>query len=398
MASVYRRCRKCRSTSRLPDGVRVCDEHGKGAVAWTGSVETGTAKRRSRRYIGYFITRAEAEVAAADLVKKHRTGELAVKNDITVGEWLDEWLETSAKLRVRPTTLRSYTFQVNIVGRHLGDIPLQKLTLGRVQSFYAHLVDEKAHGLTATTARRYHALLHRALKVAVKRGLIDRNPLADEDAFELRVEQPEHVVWTPQELSAYLSVAMTHRLGKALYLAAMSGARRGEVVGVQWRDLDLGAGEWNVVRTELVTGPGVPKSKAGRRTIGLDPNTVQMLSQWRTEQRRELLGEGVNILGVDDLPVFNRPGTTSVINPDSLTRLHGRVVKKSGLVHMRLHGLRHLHGSFLVSAGESLKAISTRLGHSTPAFTLSVYVRDLPQERQAMATRFASILDEAANQ
>jgi integrase len=307
-------------------------------------------------------------------------------------------LESSAKLRVRPTTLRSYTFQVNILHRHLGDIPIQKLTLGTVQQFYSHLVSDDGHGLTATTARRYHALLHRALKVATKRGLIDRNPLADEDAFELRVEQPEHVVWTPQELSVYLSEAMTHRLGRALYLAAMSGARRGEVVGLQWRDLDLEEGEWNVVRTELVTGPGTPKSKAGRRTIGLDPSTVQMLTQWRTEQRKELLADGVNILGIDDLPVFNSPGTTTVINPDSLTRLHGRVVKKAGLPHMRLHGLRHLHGSFLVSAGESLKAISTRLGHSTPAFTLSVYVRDLPQERQAMATRFASILDEAANQ
>ena len=396
MANTFRRCRKCRGTSRMADGIRVCPNHGKGSVSWTGTVEIGTTGKRSRRSIGYWPTKAEADAAAAELTAKHRIGELAVKSDVTVSEWLTEWLETSAALRVRPTTLRSYRFQVKIIGRHFGDVPLQKLTLGAVQGFYAHLVSDDGHGLTATTAKRYHALLHRALKVATKRRLIDRNPLADEDAFEMRTESPTHVVWTPQQLSTYLTEASTHRLGKALWLATFTGARRGEVIGVQWRDLDLEAGEWNVQRAELVTGPGVPKSKSGFRTIGLDPATVTMLKEWRSEQRRELLSVGINPLGIEDLPVFNRPETADTVHPDSLTRIHGTVVKAAGLPKMRLHGLRHLHGSFLVSAGESIKAVSTRLGHSSAAFTLQVYVRDLPAERQQMATTFASIIDGVA--
>ena len=65
---------------------------------------------------------------------------------------------------------------------------------------------------------------------------------------------------------------------------------------------------------------------------------------------------------------------------------------------MRMHGLRHLHGSFLVKAGESLKAVSTRLGHSSPAFTLSMYIRDLPAERQQLASTFSDLMDDAASQ
>ena len=101
MANTFRRCRKCRSISRLPDGVRVCELHGKGAVAWTGLVETGTTGKRSRRSIGYWDTKALADAAAAELTAKHKVGELAVRNDVTTAQWLDEWLETSAALRVR---------------------------------------------------------------------------------------------------------------------------------------------------------------------------------------------------------------------------------------------------------------------------------------------------------
>lgn len=399
MASVYRRCRRCRGTSKLPEGVRICPEHGKGTIVWTGQADVSTpGGKRKRRSLGYHETKAEAEAVAAELAKAHRQGTLAERTNTTLGEWLDTWIEGPARLRVRPTTLRSYRFQVTAVKKHLGEIPLQKLTLGHIQRFYVHLIDEGGHGLTATTARRYHALLRRALAVALQQGLVDRNVLAVEGAFEMRTEDPEHVVWTVEQLNLYLTTAMNYRLGSLLWVLTFTGARRGEVVGMQWQDVDLEAGEWHVRRAQLITGPGVPKSKAGRRIVGLDLHTIEVLRAWRIRQRDELLASGINPKQHPELPVFSAPGSVKPLYPDTVSRLDVRVREAAGLPPMRMHGLRHLHGSFLVKAGESLKAVSTRLGHSSPAFTLSQYVRDLPGESQQLASTFSSLMDDVSNQ
>ena len=93
-----------------------------------------------------------------------------------------------------------------------------------------------------------------------------------------------------------------------------------------------------------------------------------------------------------ELPVVTTPGKPVAIHPSTISRTHAKVVKQAGLPAMPLHGVRHLHGSFLVSAGESLKAVSTRLGHASAAFTLSVYVRDLPGEQQRVAETFAKVM------
>ena len=142
----------------------------------------------------------------------------------------------------------------------------------------------------------------------------------------------------------------------------------------------------------------MPKSKAGRRIVGLDLHTIEVLRAWRIRQRDELLASGINPKQHPELPVFSAPGSVKPLYPDTVSRLDVRVREAAGLPPMRMHGLRHLHGSFLVKAGESLKAVSTRLGHSSPAFTLSQYVRDLPGESQQLASTFSSLMDDVSNQ
>lgn len=391
--AVYRRCTKC--SNNLPQGTRLCPTHGKQALVWTGLFNVPTKGKRRRRTIGYHSTKAEAVAAESELIKAWSNGMAVEDHDLSVGDWLERWWDGPARLKVRPTTHRSYRFQVDAITRHLGDVRLQDLSLARWQAFLAHLVNEKDHHkLAPRTARSYHAVMRRALQVALSQGLIARNPLAVEEAFTLRIPPTELTVWTPQELGAYLDAAGTHRLGLALHLLTFTGARRGEVVGVQWRDLDLELGEWHIKRAQLITGEGTPKSKAGNRIVGLDPGTVERLIEWRREQREELLAAGINPLGVGDLAVFNRPGSTVCVHPDSVSKLHCTVQKQAGLPHMKMHGLRHLHATYLIAGGESIKAVSDRLGHSTPAFTLSVYAQSMPQERKQVANRFARILEE----
>ena len=238
--------------------------------------------------------------------------------------------------------------------------------------------------------------------------MIVRNVLADPEAFQLRLPTIDVAVWTPTQLGHYLDVAMTHRLGLALWMATFTGARRGEVVGMQWRDLDLEAGEWHIKRAMLITGEGTPKSKAGNRIIGrwgqikltfpvTDPDavTIGMLTKWRSQQREELLSVGINPTQHDDLAVFNSPGKASSVHPDTMSKLHVKTVKQAELPWMKMHGLRHAHATYLIASGESIKAVSDRLGHATPSFTLSVYAQSLPSERRAVATRFAEIIGDA---
>ena len=291
--AVYRRCTKCRTN--LPAGQRTCSTHSKGTVVWGGVIDVGTRRKRRRKSIGYHLTKADAVAAEQELIKQWSNGMAVEDLDITVGDWLSQWWEGPARLKVRPTTHRSYRFLVDAITRHIGDVRLQDLSLARWQAFLAHLVaDDGPHSLAASTARSYHAVMRRSLQVALSQGLIVRNVLADPEAFQLRLPSIDVAVWTPTQLGQYLDVAMTHRLGPALWMATFTGARRGEVVGMQWRDLDLEAGEWHIKRAMLITGEGTPKSKAGNRIIGLDDVTIGMLTKWHSQQREELLSVGIN--------------------------------------------------------------------------------------------------------
>ncbi|MCL1593758.1 MAG: site-specific integrase, partial [Actinomycetia bacterium] len=330
----------------------MCDTHGKHHIAWTGVIDVGTRGKRRRKSIGYHSTKADAVAAEQELIRQWGNGLAIDDHDLTVGDWLDRWWEGPARLKVRPTTHRSYRFQVDAISAHLGDVKLQDLSLARWQAFLAHLVDEKGHhSLAPRTARSYHAVMRRALQVALSQGLIVRNVLAVEEAFTLRIPPTELSVWSIDELVEYLEEASQHRLGLALHVLTFTGARRGEVVGMQWRDVDLEAGTWKVSRAQLITGPGERKSKAGYRIVGLDEGTIEALKKWRSEQREELLAAGVNAREVGDLAVFNRPLETVCVHPDTVSKLHYKVTKQAGLPPMKMHGLRHAHATYLIASG-----------------------------------------------
>ncbi len=389
--AVYRRCTKC--STNLPQGTRTCSVHGKGGIVWGGVVDIGTRKKRRRKSIGYHQTKSEAVAAEQEFTTAWATGLAIEDHDLTVSSWLDQWLEGPASLKIRPTTLKSYRYTVRVIGEHIGDVRLQDLSLGRWQAFLAHLVkDTDHHRLAPSTARRFHAVMRRAMTVATSRGLVVRNVLSDPEAFTMRVPQTSVDVWSTNQLSLYLDTAMKHRLGLALWMATMTGARRSEIVGMQWRDIDLEAGEWHVRRAMLITREGTPKSAAGNRIVGLGDATIERLTKWHREQRRGLLSAGINPMQSYDLPVFNRPGEAVPVHPDTITKLHYKVVKGSGLPAMKMHGLRHCHATHLLAAGVSIKAVSDRLGHSTAAFTLTQYAQSLPSERRTTAEKYASIL------
>lgn len=182
-------------------------------------------------------------------------------------------------------------------------------------------------------------------------------------------------VWNATELHTFLAAARHHRLYAALHLAAHTGMRRGEIVGLKWSDLDRSASRLSISRTlQNVGGRPVEfgvKTRTSRRTVDLDTHTIRELDRWRRQLRHEGLPNGR-----DDWMFCNRAGR--FLNPESVSQLFGRIVARTDLARIRFHDLRHTHASLLVAAGVPIKVVSERLGHANIAFTMQTYQHVLP--------------------
>lgn len=151
--------------------------------------------------------------------------------------------------------------------------------------------------------------------------------------------------------------------------------QQSEILGLRWGQVDFDAGRLSVCRSVVSIGyevhesPG--KTRSSRRTVDLDPNTIEMLVRWQHYQQNETGGHD------QEGPVFTKPDGT-VMHPHSLSQAFERAVAKTTLPRISLHDLRHTHASLLLKAGVPLKVVSERLGHSSPAFTMATYQHILP--------------------
>lgn len=189
----------------------------------------------------------------------------------------------------------------------------------------------------------------------------------------------------------FLDAVRSHRLHPAFHLAAHTGMRRGEVLGLRWQDLDLAAGRLSVRQALIEIAYEVHlsevKTDTGRRTIDLDSGTVDVLKAWRIERAEE--NGGVDPRG-EEL-VFPKPGG-SWIHPQSFSQILDRKVAKLDVPTISLHDLRHTHATLLLKAGVPVKVVSERLGHANVAFTMSVYQHVLPGMQAEAAETFAALL------
>jgi len=167
--------------------------------------------------------------------------------------------------------------------------------------------------------------------------------------------------------------------------------RRGEVIGLRWKDLDFNTSRLSVqqalvnvaYRLELAD----VKTRAGRRTIDLDERTVAVLCEHRQRQREEQLLVGRS--DDDEGLVFSNPDG-STVHPDYFSQVFDRHLARSGLPRIRLHDLRHTHATILLQAGVPVKVVSERLGHANPAFTMTVYQHVVPGMQADAAATFSA--------
>jgi integrase len=347
---------------------------------------TGRPHQASRTFHGG--ERAAAK-ALTVLVSEVEAGKFD-RTTVTVGQLLDKWIEATEPTQ-RPRTV--YENRRKIEGRLrpvLGHVRLDRLEADVIDAAYRSWL---AEGLSPTTVHKYHSILSAACRQAVKWGWIDRAPT--DRSSPPAPARHEMLVPTPEQLSALVAAAEERApvLAAAVALAALTGARRGELVALRWSDVDLEAGAGFVrIAKSLTVSEGVshvgPTKTHQSRVIALDEFGVAVLTRHRAYMT-DLSTQAESPLVADPYVLsYNANGGRSV-NPDTLTHRFGALceamqAKGEGQWSYRFHDLRHFSVTTLIAAGVDVRTVSTRHGHASATMTLNRYAHALPErDREA---------------
>jgi len=375
--------------------VKTC-KNGRVSTLWYVVVDLprhADGKRRQKWHGGY-RTKKAAEAIRARLIHELSTGFYVEPSTMRFDEWLLEFWMPVVETRVKPSTVYSYNTVIrNHIAPELGGIPLAKLKPQMFHNLYQRLLQSgnlrNGEGLAISFVRGIHSVIRKSLNDAVDAGLLPRSPAKGVKPPRDRAGSMELRYWTPTELKTFLDLIKGHRLETALHLTAMTGARRGEVAGLRWVDVDLDAARITIRQTLLTVGGKImvssPKSNRGR-TIDLDERTTALLSRHLEQQRAH--GEAYLNRDGGEGYVFRRKDGGR-IDPRDLHVAFRWVVDRSDLPRIRLHDLRHTHASIAVKAGVPIGVVSERLGHSDPGFTLSRYSHIMPGMQREAADKIA---------
>jgi integrase len=299
------------------------------------------------------------------------------------------------------STFLNYEAMVrNRVLPHLGNVRLQDLGPGQIAKCYDALradgANRRGRGggrLTETSIQHTHRLLHAALEYAVDQAIIPRNPA--DGVRKPKRARVEMKVWDADQLATFIGTTEGDRLCALWRLAAYTGMRRSELLGLRWEDLDFQAATLAVRRKRVDVGYQMvdevgSKSDSGVRVIDLDPGTVGILRRWRKMQKEERMAWGPAWTGAG--LVFTREDGVG-LHADHVAGMFQRSTTRAGVPVIRFHDLRHTHASLLLKQGQPVKVVSERLGHASPAFTMTVYQHVIPGMQAEAARAFAALID-----
>ncbi|MBD3926576.1 site-specific integrase [Nocardioides cavernae] len=312
---------------------------------------------------------------------------------LTVGTYLPDWLQ--GKQALRPSTRASYESHIRLhLLPHLGHVPLAELRADHIERMYQKIAGsnpERSRAVSPATMRRIHATLTSALSTAERRGLVVRNAASRVELA--RSPRPAASAWTSAEFARFLDLIDGDRPHLLFLLLGMRGLRRGEGVALRWRDVDLQVACIRIERSAVsVNGQtvfGPPKSSSGVRTVAVDRQTSAKLHWHGCRQRlenRDRIGTPV----LSELVFTDSEG--AALDPTYVSRHFDRLVKKHGLLRIRLHDLRHTSASIGLASGETLLEVSRRLGHSSISVTADIYSHIAPLVASESAERLAAVV------
>ncbi len=355
---------------------------------WEARITLEGGKRKSF----YAKTRKEAARKLAEVIRDRDKGLPIVTDRQTVEQYFTSWLEVM-RAKIRPRTWKRYEQYVRVhLLPMLGGVVLAKLNAQQLQSLYAARL--KA-GSSQTTVHHLHMLIHKALDAAVRLELVPRNvsDLVDPP----RMAHHEMEVLSPDQTRTLIEAAAGDRFEALYLLAVTTGMRLGELLALQWCDVDLDAGALQV-RASLYYSGGAfvfsePKTAKSRRRVMLPKLAAEALRRNRTRQLAERLALGLAWQSKVDL-VF--PSTVGgPMNPSHMLRREfAGLLRQAGLPRIRFHDLRHTAATLLFAQRINPKVVSEMLGHSDIAITLGLYGHVTPPMQQEAADTMDKLFDQ----
>ncbi len=364
--------RKNMSNKRRPQGDGTIRKRKDGR--WEARIIIGHKNDGSPMYKSVFAkTQKSALKELHKLIELYRDVDLTEDCRMTLGEWMDKWLDEYMIFAIRESTLDSYrNITKNQVKKHIGNKPLSSLTTADIQRFYNKIKKEGrmkpkrdgSYELADSMVRKIHMMLHEALDTAVRERLIAKNPT--NGTTIPKTNYPEKQILGDEQLETFLEeIKKEEYWCDFFYVEIMVGLRRGEICGLKWSDIDFSANKLRVERSVgIKKGGGISigetKTNTGIRTIIMPPSGSEVL------QRRKQTAISAWVF-----PSFLNP--EQPIHPEAAYRKLKVILKHAELPMIRFHDLRHTFATHAMKGGVDAKTLSGILGHTNASFTLDTY-------------------------
>lgn len=368
----------------MPGSMRPVEPAGTWELRVTLGTDPVTGRRRTtaRRFRG---TEAQARKALARFAVE--TEDRRPGSEGTFGHLVESWLALADR-DLSPTTMRTYR---GIVRRHLPvllPVPLGRLDAGMLDRLYVQLAGQ---GLSPRTIQQVHAVIRRALSQAVRWGWVEVN--VAKRATPPRVAKPQIDPPSVEDVQKLLRAAdeWDPMFGCLVRLAAATGARRGELCGLRWSDVDLP--RLAIRRAVIETDDGIevgPTKTHERRVVTVDAATVLALKDQRSRAKVASIKAEVPLAPDAYLFSLALDGGTP-LKPSYVSLAWSRLCKRQG-IRCRFHDLRHFHATAMIQAGVPLPSVSARLGHRDTTTTVNLYAHAVEEADRAAADAIGEIL------
>ncbi len=351
-----------------------------------------TKKRRQKRVSG-FTSEKKANKAMIDMISELNKGGYVDPSTDTLSDYLDDWL----KHKLKRVAYSTYTHYKSYINNHIkpaiGNIKVFELTASHVENFYDSLLEQGK--LSERSIHHIHRILSNALEKGARIGDVQKNVAKVVEPATVR--KKEMTYWSMDMLQKFLDLTREEHNYIAWYIAAFTGMRQGEILGLKWDCVDFD-NKMIYVRRALKRDNGKCiiadlKNNSSYRSIAISTSDVFELKKHYNEQKEYKFSLGDNY---DDNNLVVATGLGTHILPSNLGRAFRRCLDNEEITTIRFHDLRHTHASMLFGLGVHPKIVQERLGHSSIQVTLDTYSHMLPNMQEAAADKLDTVFNENA--
>lgn len=369
-----------------------------GPGVWEVRIDAGrdpVTGRRRQKAKWVHGSKRDAQRVLNSLVSEVDSGRFAGTSAVTFDQLTTRWLSI-AEENLSPTTLRTYkSLLSNWILPALGDRKIGSIQSSDLDDLYRGLT--KRIQLSAATVRQVHAIIRRAFRQAILWGWIAVNPATN--ATPPRQAKADLSPPNPNQVAELLHAAHVRdpEVGNFIHIAATTGARRGEICAIRWRNIDTKLKTLTIESAIVEIRGGIQEQDTkthSHRRLALDDDTLKVFESQRliAQGRAALIGAKVS----QDAFVFSREPSGSIAwTPTSMTKHFVALRNSLGYDNMRLHDLRHFAATRLIAEGVPVRTVSGRLGHANPSTTLSVYSHFVEASDQDAAGIMGRIMAES---